>query len=97
MKNSNFLFDLTHRALNDGQRVDAIVLVLDVRLGEQAAYKYVLALFLDKEEIGSEGNTSARSVFLEDIVADIFKQTAAIFCQARIISGIENAYLHSFF
>lgn len=34
-----------------------------------------LALFLDKEEIGSEGNTSAKSRFLEDIVADIFRQT----------------------
>ncbi|MBW1838649.1 MAG: aminopeptidase, partial [Deltaproteobacteria bacterium] len=34
-----------------------------------------LVLFLDKEEIGSEGNTSARSRFLEEMVADVFKQT----------------------
>ena len=32
-----------------------------------------LALFLDKEEIGSEGNTGAKSKFLEWIVADLLK------------------------
>ena len=31
----------------------------------------VLALFLDKEEIGSEGNTGAKSRFLEAVVADL--------------------------
>jgi aspartyl aminopeptidase len=33
----------------------------------------LLALFLDKEEIGSEGNTGAKSKFLEWIVADLLK------------------------
>jgi aspartyl aminopeptidase len=33
----------------------------------------VLALFLDKEEIGSEGNTGAKSKFLEWIVADLLR------------------------
>lgn len=34
-----------------------------------------LALFLDKEEIGSEGNTSARSKFLEEMIAVLFRCT----------------------
>jgi len=33
----------------------------------------LLALFLDKEEIGSEGNTGAKSKFLEWIVADLLR------------------------
>jgi aspartyl aminopeptidase len=33
----------------------------------------ILALFLDKEEIGSEGNTGAKSKFLEWIVADLLR------------------------
>jgi aspartyl aminopeptidase len=32
-----------------------------------------LALFLDKEEIGSEGNTGAKSKFLEEMVASLFR------------------------
>ncbi len=32
-----------------------------------------LALFLDKEEIGSEGNTGAKSRFLEEMVASLFR------------------------
>lgn len=32
-----------------------------------------LALFLDKEEIGSEGNTGAKSRFLEDMVFQLFR------------------------
>ncbi|UCD70822.1 MAG: aminopeptidase [Syntrophobacterales bacterium] len=33
----------------------------------------IIALFLDKEEIGSEGNTSAKSKFLEWIVVDLLR------------------------
>jgi len=32
-----------------------------------------VALFLDKEEIGSDGNTGAKSTFLELVVSDLFK------------------------
>jgi aspartyl aminopeptidase len=32
-----------------------------------------LALFIDKEEIGSDGSTGAKSHFLEDFVADLFE------------------------
>jgi len=35
-----------------------------------------VALFVDKEEIGSHGSTGARSRFLEDFVADLFEVTA---------------------
>ena len=34
-----------------------------------------LALFMDKEEIGSDGSTGAKSRFLEDFVADLFEKT----------------------
>ena len=51
-----------------------------------------LALFLDKEEIGSEGNTSARSRFLEDIVADIFKQTGTPLDEHSLRLALMNSY-----
>jgi len=34
-----------------------------------------VALFIDKEEIGSDGSTGAKSRFLEDFVADLFEVT----------------------
>jgi aspartyl aminopeptidase len=34
-----------------------------------------VALFMDKEEIGSDGSTGAKSRFLEDFVADLFEVT----------------------
>ena len=34
----------------------------------------VVALFFDKEEIGSEGNSGARSRFMEDFIADLFEK-----------------------
>ncbi len=34
-----------------------------------------IALFLDKEEIGSDGNTGAKSTFLELVVSDLFRLT----------------------
>ena len=39
--------------------------------------KTVIALFLDKEEIGSEGATSARSKLLESFLSDILKDMGA--------------------
>ncbi|MDX1778114.1 MAG: aminopeptidase, partial [Thermodesulfobacteriota bacterium] len=51
-----------------------------------------LALFLDKEEIGSEGNTSAKSRFLEEMVAEIFKCSNTD-CTDR---GINQALLNSY-
>ena len=45
-------------------------------VGELKAPKTTaLALFTDKEEIGSDGSTGAKSRFLEDFVADLFEVT----------------------
>ncbi len=50
----------------------------------------VAALFFDKEEIGSEGNSGAKSRFLEDFVADILahaeKQTSAAGLRKTLIN-----------
>ena len=54
--------------------------------------KTAIALFLDKEEIGSEGNTSARSGFLEDMVADIFKQTGAPLEEHSLKQALINSH-----
>ena len=45
-------------------------------VGELKAPKTTaVALFIDKEEIGSDGSTGAKSRFLEDFVADLFEVT----------------------
>ena len=54
--------------------------------------KTAIALFLDKEEIGSEGNTSARSGFLEDMVADIFKQTGTPLEEHSLKQALINSH-----
>ncbi|MBW1824630.1 MAG: aminopeptidase [Deltaproteobacteria bacterium] len=51
-----------------------------------------LVLFLDKEEIGSEGNTSARSRFLEEMVADVFKQTGTPLEEHLLKRALMNSY-----
>ena len=51
-----------------------------------------LVLFLDKEEIGSEGNTSARSRFLEEMVADVFKQTGTPLEEHLLKQALMNSY-----
>ena len=51
-----------------------------------------LALFLDKEEIGSEGNTSAKSRFLEEMVAEIFKHSSTE-CTGRALNqALQNSH-----
>ncbi|MEE9503563.1 MAG: aminopeptidase, partial [Thermodesulfobacteriota bacterium] len=51
-----------------------------------------LVLFLDKEEIGSEGNTSARSRFIEEMVADVFKQTGTPLEEHLLKRALMNSY-----
>ena len=51
-----------------------------------------LVLFLDKEEIGSEGNTSARSRFLEEMVEDVFKQTGTPLEEHLLKRALMNSY-----
>jgi aspartyl aminopeptidase len=51
-----------------------------------------LALFLDKEEVGSEGNTSARSKFLEDMVAGIFASSGVTMDEHTLKQTLMNSY-----
>ncbi len=51
-----------------------------------------LALFLDKEEIGSEGNTSAKSRFLEEMVAEIFKHTNTDLADRGVEQTLMNSH-----
>jgi aspartyl aminopeptidase len=59
-----------------------------------------VALFYDKEEIGSEGNTGAQSTFLESVVSDLFylqqgthdeRQLRKILHNAKALSADVNA------
>jgi aspartyl aminopeptidase len=51
-----------------------------------------LALFLDKEEVSSEGNTSARSKFLEDMVAGIFASSGVTMDEHTLKQTLMNSY-----
>ncbi len=44
---------------------------LEAVLNTKKAHRTAIALFFDKEEIGSEGNSGAQSSFLEDFMSDI--------------------------
>lgn len=44
---------------------------LEAFLGSQSPEKTAIALFFDKEEIGSEGSSGAKSNFLEDFMSDL--------------------------
>ncbi len=46
----------------------ALKAILDIK---QSANKTAIALFFDKEEIGSEGSSGAKSNFLEDFISDL--------------------------
>jgi len=50
---------------------------LEALLGTKKPEFTSLALFYDKEEIGSEGNTAAQSRFLEEFVSDLFVKTGS--------------------
>ncbi len=50
---------------------------LEAILGSNAPNTTAVALFFDKEEIGSEGNTGAKSRFLEEFVSDLLVSTGA--------------------
>ena len=46
---------------------------LEAVVGTRTPETTALAFFIDKEEIGSDGSTGAKSHFLEDFVADLFE------------------------
>jgi aspartyl aminopeptidase len=48
---------------------------LEAMGGVETPEKAAVALFMDKEEIGSDGSTGAKSRFLEDFVSDLFEGT----------------------
>ncbi|MGC9022162.1 MAG: aminopeptidase, partial [Dissulfurimicrobium sp.] len=65
-------------------------------LEQQQPDRTIMAVFLDKEEIGSEGNTGAKSKFLELIMYDIIRRSGfklgpdtlvRTFMNSRAISG----------
>ncbi len=51
-----------------------------------------LALFLDKEEIGSEGNTGAKSRFLEEMVAALFRCSGQAADESLIKETLMNSH-----
>jgi aspartyl aminopeptidase len=50
-----------------------------------------LALFMDKEEIGSEGDTGGKSHFIEDVVAGLFRAAGIIPEAHRVRKALMNA------
>jgi aspartyl aminopeptidase len=44
----------------------------------------ILALFVDKEEIGSEGNTGAQSLFIEEVVRGMIERSGEAPTEARV-------------
>ncbi len=53
--------------------------LLDLLSSKEKTEKTQMILFIDKEEIGSEGNTSANSIFMLDFVGDLLKQNGEAF------------------
>lgn len=51
-----------------------------------------VALFVDKEEIGSEGNTGAKSRFLEDFISDILIKTKTDFSERTLRKCLLNSF-----
>jgi aspartyl aminopeptidase len=51
-----------------------------------------LVIFFDKEEIGSEGNTGAKSRFLEEMVAEIFRHSNAGIADRGIDLALMNSH-----
>jgi aspartyl aminopeptidase len=73
---------------------------LEAILGTTRPHKTALALFFDKEEIGSEGNTGAKSRFFEDFISDVLekqgqntseRQLRKILINSQMLSADVNA------
>ncbi|MDM8552486.1 aminopeptidase [Desulfobacterales bacterium HSG2] len=50
-----------------------------------------LALFFDKEEIGSEGNTGAKSRFMEEVVSDLLAKTSSDTSERTLRKALMNS------
>jgi len=53
--------------------------------------KTAIGLFFDKEEIGSEGNTGAKSFFLQDFISDLLQLTCKEPCHKNLRTVIINS------
>ncbi len=60
-------------------------------LDTESPSETILALFMDKEEIGSEGNTSGKSRFMEDVVVDLFRIEGKIPVEHLVRKALMNA------
>jgi len=55
------------------------------------APRTVIALFVDKEEIGSEGNTGAKSLFLESVTRNLIERVGVAVTEALLKEVLSNS------
>ncbi len=72
----------------------SVFTVLKAVLGTKRPARTVVAFFFDKEEIGSEGNTSAKSHFLRHVVSLIAKDPDLALLNSVAISADVDAGIH---
>lgn len=60
-------------------------------LGIENPDSSVIAFFFDKEEIGSDGNTGAKSLFMESFVSDLLTQTSEIDSEKNLRLSLMNS------
>ena len=60
-------------------------------LSLEEAPRTVIALFVDKEEIGSEGNTGAKSLFLESVTRNLIERSGFAVTEALLKEVLSNS------
>jgi aspartyl aminopeptidase len=65
----------------------SMVAIGDIRKPKKTA----IALFFDKEEIGSEGNTGVRSRFLENIIGDLIELNNSSYRDSQLRKALTNS------
>ena len=64
---------------------------LQAVLSVQAPPRPFLALFVDKEEIGSEGNTGAQSFFIEEVVRSLIERSGEVPTDSLVKRALANS------
>jgi aspartyl aminopeptidase len=64
---------------------------LQAILSLQSTPRTVVALFVDKEEIGSEGNTGAKSLFLERVTRNLIERSGLTLTEALLKEVLANS------
>jgi len=64
---------------------------LQAILSLQSPPRTVMALFVDKEEIGSEGNTGAKSFFLESVARNLIERSGLTLTEALLKEVLANS------